>query len=54
MEDAPELEEEDTFVEDWRLNWIALARAFSWVRTKLARFYQISTNADNGIRLDQP
>lgn len=43
--EPPELEElEETcvdcaFLEGWRLSCRALARAFSWVRTKLARFW---------------
>lgn len=42
-EEPPEVEVEETwvawvFLEGWRLNCRALARAFSWVRTKLARF----------------
>jgi hypothetical protein len=32
-----EREEEEPFG-DWRLSWRAFASAFSWVRTKLARF----------------
>lgn len=28
------------FLVGWRFSWRAFASAFSWVRTKLARFYQ--------------
>lgn len=41
--ELPELDEAPEvvgcpFLEGWRLSWSAFARAFSWVRTKLARF----------------
>lgn len=34
-----DVREDWAFLELWRLCCKALARAFSWVRTKLARFY---------------
>lgn len=41
LEEAPEVPEVIcAFLTDgWRLSWRAFARAFSWVRTKLARFW---------------